>query len=404
MPDAGSPVSDRPVLIVGAGELQQPLIRKVRNRGYSVVAVDGSALAPGLADADEGLVIDTRDIAAVLALATTRDAVAVLSDASDVAVPTVAAVTHALGLPGVPPHIAERFTNKLAMREYARRIGIPVPRFSEANCAADVTEAGATWGWPIVLKPIDGQGSKGVSLVDSPAAVDVAWEAMTAHSRTGRAIIEEFVRGVEFTVEGFKAHDGHISLAASKKEHFPHAPMVANRLVYAPSFTGVPLDVLRDQNDRLVNESGLPFGVTHAEYIFTGDTFVLVEIAARGGGVRISSDIVPDLSGVDPQELLIDAALGTTVSRPDDAWARHCVALDFFTFAPGTVKAVLGLDLVAARDDVIEAIVRAHPGDVIEPPADDTTRHGHFIVRAKDLRDLDRACEEIKGGVAIEYA
>src|SRR5919206_671363 len=104
------------VLFVGAGRHQRRAIRQARERGLRVVGVDRNPDAPGLAEADAGEVVDFTDVDAVIEAARRERVDGVLTVSADRAVPVVAAVAEAVGLPGIGMETAHVMTNKNAMR------------------------------------------------------------------------------------------------------------------------------------------------------------------------------------------------------------------------------------------------------------------------------------------------
>src|ERR671937_2252485 len=121
------------VLFVGAGRHQQRAIAQARERGLRVVAVDRNATAPGLRDADAGEVLDFRDVGGVTDVARRHHVKGVLTVSADRAVPVVAAVAEALGLPGIGTETAHLMTHKVAMRRRLADAGVTQPRFAAAR-------------------------------------------------------------------------------------------------------------------------------------------------------------------------------------------------------------------------------------------------------------------------------
>jgi biotin carboxylase len=179
--------------------------------------------------------------------------------------------------------------------------------------------------------------------------------------------------------------------------------MVAKRLLYSPDDDEIDYARLRRQHDRMVEAMGLPFGITHAEYKYDKGEFYLVEVAARGGGTRISSDIVPLLSGVDVMMLLIRTALGEEIVLDHQEPDRRCAALDFWDFAPGLVREIKGLDEVRAMPGVIAAGVNLRPGENVRAAQDDSLRHGYVIAHAEDKPALERLLRDLRSKMTIVY-
>src|ERR1700728_764695 len=115
------------VMIVTASGNQIPLINKAKTMGCEVLATDSRAAAAGLALADRSAVANTTDMQELLRVARDFAPDAVLSEQTDVAVPTVAYVAEQLGLNGIGYEVAQRATDKWRMREACRHAGLPTP-------------------------------------------------------------------------------------------------------------------------------------------------------------------------------------------------------------------------------------------------------------------------------------
>src|ERR1041385_7256540 len=185
------------VLMVGAGRHQRRAIERARELGLHVVAVDRNPDAPGLAAADEGEVIDFTDVAAVTDAGRRHVVNGVLTVSADRAVPVVAAVAEALGLPGIGLATAHLMTNKIAMRRLFADRGVPQPAFAALRRMSERHAALETTGLPAVLKPVDSGGQRGVFRLESLDDLEAHLHAALAESATGEAIVEAFHEGLE---------------------------------------------------------------------------------------------------------------------------------------------------------------------------------------------------------------
>src|SRR3954465_10684059 len=185
------------VLFVGAGRHQRRAIRRARELGLRVVAVDRNAAALGLGEADVAEVVDFTDAAAVTEVGRKHGVDGVLTVSADRAVPVVAAVAEARGLPGIGTETAHLMTHKVAMRRRLADAGVPQPRFAAVRTLSETRRAGDEVGFPAVLKPADSGGQRGVFRVESVDDIDAHLHEALAASPTGEAILEEFVDGME---------------------------------------------------------------------------------------------------------------------------------------------------------------------------------------------------------------
>ncbi len=393
----------RRVMIVAGGEWQVPLVQCARRMGCHVISTNLYEDSPAFAYAHEAFVADVLDWQANLRFARQCRPDAVVTDQSDIAVLTVARMCQELGLPGIGLDAAERFTDKHSMRRFCRDHGFRAPPFALCATVDEARRFGAAAGYPVVVKPPASQSSRGVAAVRDAASMAEAFAGAAAFARGAGVLVEGFLPGIELTVEGLKLPGRHYTLAISRKDHMAHNPMVACSLLYTHADAEMDYDRLRDVNDRLVTAMGLPFGLTHAEYKWNGGEFTLVEIAARGGGTKISSHIVPLMSGVATNELLIRMALGETMGAPEPKRVERCAMLTFFQFPSGVLRAVEGLATARALPGVVDLGLTVSPGQTVAPPQDDRARHGHLIVERATVAEVDRLVETVKTLVRPVY-
>ena len=203
-------------------------------------------------------------------------------------------------------------------------------------------------------------------------------------------------------MEGFSLDGRCTVLAVSEKAHYADNDCVARRLAYPPRFDDELMARIRATAQTVVQLLGLENGISHGEYRIRGGVPYLVEVAARGGGTRIASTIVPHVSGVNVYELLLRKLLGESVTLPP---LRHRAALlEFLDFAPGMVRRIRGLEEARRLPAVHEVELTFGEGDVIRRPQDDKTRLGYFIVLADHRDEVDRVGEKIKSTVRVDYA
>src|SRR5512133_1719103 len=141
------------VLFVGAGRHQRRAILRAKELDYRVAALDRNADALGLKEADVAEVVDFADVPAVIEAARRIEPDGVLTVSADRAVPVVAAVAEALGLPGIGVETAHLMTHKIAMRRRFAEAGVPQPTFAALRRLSEQHAALATTGLPAVLKP-----------------------------------------------------------------------------------------------------------------------------------------------------------------------------------------------------------------------------------------------------------
>jgi len=184
------------ILVIGAGVAQEDAIKRAKNLGYYVLASDGSSEAVGLRVAHEGRVIDVKDGEQNLAWAQKEKIDGVISYASDITLPTVFAVREALGLPGLGRVPMEISLDKSKQRERFKQAGLPQPRFEVIDNLQSMTGVAEDIGFPLVVKPIDNSGSRGVTLVYETGQLPSAYLAAVKNSKKKKVIVEEFIEEI----------------------------------------------------------------------------------------------------------------------------------------------------------------------------------------------------------------
>ena len=399
------------VLFVGAGRHQRRAIEQARTRGLRVAAVDRNADAPGLTSADAAEVVDFSDVDAVVEVARRIGVDGVLTISADRAVPVVAAVAEALGLPGIGTQTAHVLTHKRAMRDALGAAGLPQPPYASLRSTADIDAALEEVSFPAVLKPVDSGGQRAVFLVETREDIERDLAEAIAESPTDEALLEEFVDGVE--LNGIViARVGEPSLITLSDRLRP--PGIGFGVgwihVYPPSIPPEQLRLAGQVAVESVRALGLADAIAFPQLIASPDGSVaVVEVAARIPGGQMA-DLVRHAVGVDLVEVALLQALAEYV--PDDlALPRFAqpLAIRFFTAEPGPlptgrVTRIGELDAVLASEGVVQADTYLQIGETIRPVRRDGDRRGYVIAIADTSEEALRRAETASKRLHVEVA
>jgi biotin carboxylase len=399
------------VLFVGAGRHQRRAIEYARERKLRVVAVDRNPEAPGLAAADVAEVVDFTDVAAVTEVGRRHRVDGVLTVSADRAVPVVAAVAEALGLPGIGTETAHRMTHKLAMRRSLSDARVPQPPFAALRSVEDAEAALAQSGIPAVLKPVDSGGQRAVFRVESAEDLQRDLAEALAESPTHEAMVEAFVDGIELNAIVIARGGEPTLLTLSDRLRPPGIGFGVGWMhVYPPS---IPADQL-ERAERIAVESvralELRDGIAFPQLIAAPDGGVaVVEIAARIPGGQMA-DLVRHAVGVDLVEIALRQALGENVAD-ELALPRFSqpLAIRFFTANPGPlstgrVLSVGSLDPVLAAEGVVQADTYLEVGETIRPVRRDGDRRGYVIAVGDTPDEAVRRADEAARLLTVEVA
>jgi biotin carboxylase len=387
------------VLFIGAGRHQRRAILQAKELGLRVAAVDKNPDALGLKEADIARVVDFSDIDAVLKATARLKLDGVLTVSADRAVPIVAAVAEARGLPGIGTRTAHLMTHKVAMRARLADAGVPQPRFAAVRSLSERRRAADQVGFPAVLKPADSGGQRAVFRVESVDDIDAHLHEALAASPSGEAILEEFVEGMEMNGIVLSRDGEAIPLTLSDRRRPPGVGFGVGWMhVYPATVYGDQLEESERVATHTVHALGLRTGIAFPQLIAHPDGRVLVvECAARIPGGQMA-DLVRWATGVDLVEVQLQMALGEEL--PDElvqAKFTQPLAIRFLTAQPGPlptgrVRRIGPLDKVLAFPGVVQADVYLQVGETIRPVRVDGDRRGYVIATADtNLEALERA-------------
>ena len=350
-------------------------------------------------EADIAKIVDFADVDAVLRATRRLRLEGVLTVSADRAVPVVAAIAEARGLPGIGVETAHLMTHKVAMRRRLADAGVPQPRFAAVRNLAETRRAVDVVEFPAVLKPADSGGQRGVFRVESLDDVDAHLHEALAASPTGEAILEQFVDGIE--LNGIViARDGEtIPLTLSDRLRPPGVGFGVGWIhVFPPTIPPDQLEEAERVAAHTVHALGLRTGIAFPQLIAAPDgRVVVVECAARIPGGQMA-DLVRVAVGVDLVDVQLRMALGDDL--PDEVVRPRFsqpLAIRFLTAEPGPlptgrVTRVGSLDKVRAFPGVVQADVYLQVGEVIRPVRLDGDRRGYVLATGTtNLAALERA-------------
>ena len=386
------------VLFVGAGRHQRRAIQRAKELGVRVVAVDRNPDAAGLGEADAAETVDFQDTDAVIDVARRQRVDGVLTISADRAVPVVAAVAEALGLPGIGTETAHVMTNKIAMRRQLAEEGVPQPRFAAARTLHEARAAAETVGFPAVLKPADSGGQRGVFRLDSMDDLDAHLHAALAESAEGEVILESFHDGLELNGLVIARGGSAFPLTLSDRLRPPGVGFGVGWIhVYPATVYGAMLEEAERVAVHAVHALGLQDGIAFPQLLAIEGQVLVIEVAARIPGGQMA-DLARHAVGVDLVDVALRQALGEPV--PDELCRprfQQPLAIRFFTAEPGPlptgrVVSVGSLDKVRAFPGVVQADTYLQVGELIRPVRLDGDRRGYVIAVADtNVEALERA-------------
>jgi len=322
------------VLLLGGSAQQIPSIVTAKKLGYYTVLCDYLPDNPGQRYVDKFYCVSTTDKEAILRVAQKEKVNGIVAYASDPAAPTAAYVAEKMGLPGNPYRSVDILTNKDKYREFLVKHDFCTPKAKGYSSIHEANKDIDRFKLPVIIKPVDSSGSKGVSKLINAANLQRQIEYALTYSRTKRFIIEELVekKGCQVAGDGFSV-DGQLVFRCFGNDHFdrnninPFVPVAA-------SFPNVMSEQIQGkihaQIQRLLTLLNMKTGAYNFDILIDKDENVyLMEIGPRNGGNYIPQ-IIKYATGVDLAEFTIKAALGEDcrgimMQEPQGYWSYYAI-------------------------------------------------------------------------------
>ena len=309
----------RKILLLGGSAQQVVAIEKAKELGYYTVLCDFLEDNPGQFVADRFYLVSTTDKDAVLEVAKKEKIDGILAYASDPAAPTAAFVAEKLGLPTSPYKSVDILCNKDKFRKFLAENNFCTPK---AKGYTDIEQAvqdikNNYFKLPVISKPVDSSGSKGVIKIDNIVEAKEKLEHSMSYSRGKRIVVEEFVEkyGYQIAGDGFSI-DGKLVFRCFANDHFN--PKCINPFV--PISASFPYNMPEDIQNKIHHEiqrllTLLDMKTTAYNFDMRIDkdyNVYLMEVAPRDGGNYIPQ-IIKYATGVDLVELSVCAAMGKKI-------------------------------------------------------------------------------------------
>lgn len=393
------------LMVLAAGLLQIPVIKKAKEKGYYVIAVDDDPNAPGMALADKAIVPGgLMNEEKMVAIAKEEQISGVIHPCSEVAMNVMGRINDEIGLNGVSKETAIRATNKHLMREAFERYGAPSPK---SKCFSDIEVA---WGsycteFPdnAILKPSRNSGSRGIAKISrgiDEAEFAKLFERAKSESRDKSVMLEQFVEGPEFSVE-IIVWDKKVNVLQVTDKKTTEAPYFVELGHNQPSlFPDYIVDAVKRAAIKGVRALDVNNCACHAEVKVQDGQAYIMEIGARLGGDFISTELTHLSTGIDMVAAAIDVALGIEPNL-EPIEEPQGVAIRYFTPKPGKVVSI-GNTEALKRPNIYDAEIYVKPGDEVHEVKSSLDRSGHVIVTASTPQEAINVAELIIETVNIK--
>lgn len=399
------------IVIIGAGELQIPLIKAAKKLGLFVIATDQDPQALGFKDADDCILANTMDpqesLAKIQQYVEQKGPIhAVVTSGTDASL-TVATIADFYHLPGHSVVAAHNASDKALMRKAFEKAETPIPQYKIISSIEEAKGFFEKIQSPCVIKPTNNMGARGITLIsqiqDIPQAYALAYDHNRGHQEL---LIEEYINAHELSIDAL-VFDDKIMIAG-----------IADRIIeYPPYFveTGhiLPSNLPQSWLDRAISTFqqgiralGLSHGAAKADLKISEHHTWVIEIAARLSGGFMSSHTFPFATGIPLHEHMVLLALGKT--PPPLTPTHDLVSIERAIICPpGEIISIKTDDDLQNLKYFSHLSLRAKIGDTVRAPKNNLDKQGCIIATAPTrelaLRTINQALEKIHITVQPEH-
>ncbi len=384
--------------------MQLPALRIAKEMGWFVAAADGNSQAEGKEVCDRFYHVDLKDVDGLIqAAGDIRREIGldgVFTAGTDFSL-SVARVAEALGLPGHSPQAARLATDKVAMRYRFAEAGVPSPAFAEVSGGDDPVVLTRRVPGPWVVKPVDSMGARGVIRIDNPAMLEEALETARSFSRSGRALLETYMDGPEYSLDALVENQRVIrcGLADRRIMYPPHFIEVGHTIPSAASEQDA--EVLWDVFEQGIRALGLSCGAAKGDIKLTPAGPMVGEIAARLSGGYMSGWTWPAASGIEPTRGGLRLAVGLDAGIGEPTRNLVCAERALICI-DGTLRRLAGADTAGDLPGVEEVFLRYSPGDKVVFPRNNVEKAGNVIVTGASAEEADARARRALRALELE--
>ena len=377
------------ILIFGVGELQKSIITRAKNMGLYVIGIDPCDDAVCKNEVDVFEVVDGQDYENTLRVARKYDIKAVITAATDKPLVMMARVAKKMGLRFYSEETAKWSTDKFQMKERFIKHGIPCARgriIKQANEAKDLD-------FPLILKPRDNSGSRGVILCNDMDALRDAMEEALQYTRLDSVLVEEFIDGSEYSIESVH-YDGKsevIQFTEKRTTPFPYNVELGH--TQPANLSEEQKKTTRNLIAKIGEALKFEYCASHTELKINKRGIYIIETSPRLGGDYITSTLTPLSTGVNIEDLLLHIALGENINY--QLTNSSFSGIHFFAFDPNrVVKATPDKRVVLSWPHVVDYSLRLSKDDQINIISSSLNRYGHLILKTTNRKSMDEAFEK----------
>ncbi|MFF2755779.1 acetyl-CoA carboxylase biotin carboxylase subunit family protein [Psychrobacillus sp. NPDC058041] len=353
------------IILLGGSAQQVTAIKYAKEQGYYTILCDYLEDNPGQYYCDEYHCVSTTDKEAVLELAKQKNIDGIVAYSSEPAAVTAAYVGNKLNLPSNPYESVLILSNKNLFRDFLMNNGINCPKARSFKSKNEAMIYVSELQFPIMVKPTDSAGSKGVSRIQSLEEFDKAFDYSLSKSKQKMVIIEEYIEMAHECMIG-----GDIIVENGNIEYYGFINGYRNieQNSFIPTGNSYPvimeeekLMIARKELQKVIDLLNINMGVLNIEVLFdnNGKPYI-IEMAARNGGNMISQ-LLEIGTGIDFVKATVEAAMNNKIEVKENQSKQFYSTYYLHTFENGKLKDIVYSDEI--QEHIIQMVMNKKHGD-----------------------------------------
>ena len=383
------------ILIFGVGELQRSIIRRSKLKGLFTIGIDPCADAVCKDEVDAFEIVGGQDFEGTCAVVEKYGVDAIVTAATDKPLVMMARVAEKYGFPFYSIETAQWSTDKYQMKQRFLEGGVPCAR---GRLIAKVEEADNLY-YPLIVKPRDNSGSRGVKLCRNKEELQEAMQEALQYSHLDTVLVEEYIEGQEYSIEGLH-YDGKsevIQFTEKTTTEFPYNVELAHK--QPANLTEEQKNDIRELVSKIADCMHFENCPSHTELKINERGIFVIETSPRLGGDYITSTLVPLSTGINMEDQLLNIALGEKVDTQTGR-VEKASGVCFFCLPEGIVKKIdPQINDVASWPGVYSFEINLHEGDRVNQITSSLNRYGHLTLTAGERDPIEDAFEKYEKAI-----
>jgi len=356
--------------------------------GYRAVVIDPDENAPAKDLANVFIPVMGNDFNKTLQVAKDYEVKGIVTAATDKPLIMMARVAEALNLSFFTVKTAECSTDKFLMKQKFLEFGIPCAKGFLLNNLEELSNISIKY--PVIVKPRDNSGSRGVIYSEDYTTLQSAINEALHFTKTGNVLVEEFIGGKEYSVEGIHYNGESYVIQITEKitTKFPYNVELGH---LQPADLSAEIKNKIKQLLCLITKAlGFENCASHTELKISSTGIKIIETSPRLGGDFISSTLVPLSTGVNMEDLLIDISMSIPLlSKYFEPKKNTNSAIIFFELPVGKITNILNLDEISHIEGIYSWNFDLNVGDKVNKITSSLNRYGYAIFQSSQKKIID---------------